>query len=443
MANARVTAAKALLRTETSGAYSNILWNHTLQKAALFEQDKRFATTLYYGVLEQQILLNHLVDSYYSGKQALAKPVRVVLQIGFYQILSLDSVQDFAAVDESVKLVRTLGQPRAAGLVNAVLRNFLRKGKSLRLPDPQKHPDAHYALLYSYPQPLFELHKKDYGFDRAVAIAKASLGRPQVWLRVNTNKITASELQQKLNAEGMHAETSELFPDAALSVSHTDALEDSPSYRAGHFHVQDLSSQLCAAALSPKVGETVVDICAAPGGKTFTLAELMGDSGKVYSFDSQPKRVELIASGAKRLGLSSVIPKTVDGTKGLCELDGTADAILCDVPCGGLGVIRRKPEIRNKSLKELESLPPLQYKLLCRSAEYLCKGGRLVYSTCSLSKAENEEVVARFLAEHPNFSPLPLDFLSQPFTTNEHQLTLFPDNGLTDGFFIATMVRSK
>ncbi len=444
MANARLTAAKALLRTETTKAYSNLAWNRLLSETDLSPQDKRFATALYYGTLEQQLLLDHLIGLHYSGGQRLKPTVRVILRMGLYQLIAMSGVRDAAAVDESVRLTRLMGQPRAAGLVNALLRSFLRSKKELCLPDPQEDPAGHLALKYSYPKWLFLQHRQDYGFDRAAAIAKSSLGTPPVWIRVNTLRTTAERLTALLAEEGVAAEPCPFLPDTALRLSDTDAIERSSAYRQGLFHVQDIASQLCAAALSPRAGETVIDVCAAPGGKSFTMAEMMENTGRVIALDRYESRTRLITSGARRMGLSAIETGRADGTVGNPDWFGKADAVLCDVPCGGLGVVRRKPEIKLKPQASFADLPELQYRILCRSADYLRAGGRLLYSTCSLSKAENDAVAARFLAEHADFTPrtlfgIPERLMDKP----DHQLTLFPDNGWTDGFYFASFLKKS
>ena len=262
-------------------------------------------------------------------------------------------------------------------------------------------------MEHSVPAPLIQLWRRAYGHDAALEILQGSRGPAPTFLRVNTTKTTPAALMARLLAEGRE---SRAVPgvENALELMTPGGLAELSSFREGLFHVQDLSSQLCAAALAPEPGMAVLDLCAAPGGKTFTVAELLGDRGRVLARDLHPHRVKLVEEGAARLGLASVTAETGDA---LCRdpaLEGKFDRVLCDVVCSGFGTLRRKPEIRYKPLDSLDGLPEVQYNILENASHYLKRGGRLVYSTCTLSPAENEEVVARFLGSHPEFSaPVP------------------------------------
>jgi len=273
-----------------------------------------------------------------------------------------------------------------------------------------------------------------------LAVAKESLGRPELTLRVNTLKATLSQVKTMLEEDGVTVSEVKGIPNC-LTVEHSGAVTSLQAYKQGLCYVQDASSQLCAHALGVNPGETVFDMCAAPGSKSFTIAQLMENRGKLYSFDLYEKRVGLIEKGAKRLGINIISAKAGDSSR-YNEALGLADKILCDVPCSGLGVIRRKPEIKYKTEEEVSSLPPLQRAILENSARYLKPGGILVYSTCALDKSENEENVLWFLKEHKDFTLAPLPELFREFPGAETgMVTLDPTMGPYDGFFIARLMR--
>ena len=282
-------------------------------------------------------------------------------------------------------------------------------------------------------------------FHDAAALAEKILagleGRPPVYLRVNSTRISDGAYLKRLEQAGVKAAAFAVL-SGCLAVEETGDIAALPGFAEGLFHVQDASSQLCCAMAAPEAGSVVYDVCAAPGGKSFTLAERMGDSGRVMACDLHPHRVELIAEGAKRLGLRCIEP-TVRDALGEC-LPECADLVLCDVPCSGLGIIRRKPDIKRKAREELSGLPDVQYRILENSSRLVRKGGRLVYSTCTLHPAENLAVIARFLESHDAFEPCPLPLpegLERAIDEPDYALTLFPHMLNTDGFFISAVRR--
>ncbi len=436
MATARGTAFRLLVDFEKKHSYSNIALDGALKRAGLDERDGRFCTALFYGTLERLYTLDAVIaDNLDKPADKLSAEIRTVLRMGFYQLLYMDSVPDNAAVSECVGLAKRDKNPSSAGFVNAVLRSFIRKGK--RLPKP--HDRLHQlALEYSCPVWLVEKWSREYGETACESILKASLGKASEYIRLNTVKAEASDIIEML--ERQDAEVKDLGGGSVL-ISGTGAVESLEAYKNGLFHVQDLSCQLCCKALDPKPGETVLDLCAAPGGKTFTIAELMNDDGKVMAFDLHENRVRLIKNGAERLGLKSVTAE-VNNAKEFNSSLPMADKVLCDVPCSGLGVIRRKPEIKYKSPEELERLPEIQLEILRTSSGYVKTGGTLVYSTCSLSKAENEEVAEAFLAENTDFAPASLGAAFGD-RANDSSITIFPDMYDSDGFFIAKFCKLR
>lgn len=440
---ARRAALEALKRTE-KGAYSTIALDNILDKHRLDDRDRGLASALFYGVQENQTLLDAAIASLLrKPNQKLESDVRHILRMGIYQLGYMDRIPDSAAVDEAVKLTRQTGHASAAGFVNGILRSYIRAGKTTPLPERSSNPLLWLSLKYSCPMWITELWINSYGEELCERIMSTFSGRPPMFARVNTTRCTRAELMAKLAAEGVEAREYPLLPDA-LILEETGDVEQLAAYRDGLFHVQDIASQLCAGAVGAQRGETILDACAAPGGKSFTIAQTAGDDCTVIACDLHSSRVDLIADGARRLGLESVKARRRDAAAEGSKI--VADRVLCDVPCSGLGVIRRKPDIKNKSRSELEALPELQYKILTTNAACVKPGGRIIYSTCTLNPAENAGVFDRFLAENDNFVPaaLPLPAgVKRQIDEPEHELTLFPERDGWDGFFMAAAVRKE
>ncbi len=440
MKSARQVAFEALIKIHRDGAYSNLIVDSLLKENSdLDERDKAFVCNLVYGTLDRLILIDYNLGLYLNQPVRKLKPeLHTILRMGTYQLLFMDKVPSRAAVNESVNLAKVNKSSFAASLVNAVLRRVADNG--IRLPDTSENNPDYLAIKYSCPEWLISLWIDSYGFDNAVALAEKALEAPPVVIRVNTTKITPDELIWKLAEEGVISEKTDIASDA-LIISNTGSVDELEAYKQGYFHAQDLASQLCCAALDPQEGETVFDLCSAPGGKAFTIAEKMKNTGVVRAFDIYQSRVELIKNGASRLGLSNVFSYLSDASI-FNENYGLADRVLCDVPCSGLGIIRRKPEIRFKNRSDIDNLPELQYRILCNATRYLKQGGRLVYSTCTLNPAENSEVCNKFLAEHPEFTAVDVLPDVPRFSTKEKFLTLMPHINSTDGFFIAVFEKN-
>ena len=440
MKSARQVAFEALIKIHRDGAYSNLIVDSLLKENSdLDERDRAFVCNLVYGTLDRLILIDYNLGLYLNQPVRKLKPeLHTILRMGTYQLLFMDKVPSRAAVNESVNLAKVNKSSFAASLVNAVLRRVADNG--IRLPDTSETNPDYLAIKYSCPEWLISLWIESYGYDNAVALAEKALEAPPVVIRVNTTKITPDELIWKLAEEGVISEKTDIAPDA-LIISNTGSVDELEAYKQGYFHAQDLASQLCCAALDPQEGETVFDLCSAPGGKAFTVAERMNNSGVVRAFDIYQSRVELIKNGATRLGLSNVFSYLSDASI-FNENYGLADRVLCDVPCSGLGIIRRKPEIRFKNRSDIDNLPELQYRILCNATRYLKQGGRLVYSTCTLNPAENSDVCIRFLSEHPEFTAVEALPDVPCFSTEEKFLTLMPHINSTDGFFIAVFEKN-
>jgi len=427
MDSARITAVKALIRVDRGG-FSQLTLDAAISKSRLSARDAAFCSALFYGVLERRLTLDHCIAHY--SRHALSDTVANILRLAFYQLVYLESIPAHAAVDEAVNMTKSMGQRAASGMVNGILRSFLRD--NCAVPPVKGSAAQKLAIEYSCDQQLTELFIKWYGVDGAKNILAASFGRPPLYIRVNTLKTDAATLIEHMKDKSVENQTAlldgnclEMTGDVAHTVSH----------KLGFFHIQDLCSQKAALTLEAKPGERILDACAAPGSKSFVIAQQMENSGEIVSCDIQENRLGLIAQGAKRLGISIIDTKLNDASAYNSDL-GKFDRILCDVPCSGLGVLRRKPEIKYRGSESVEELPALQYKILETAAKYLKPGGVLVYSTCTINPDENENVVKLFLGQNEEFSPC-------PFSDDIWYETTLPTNDGGDGFFISRIRREK
>lgn len=435
MTNTRAIVFKLLKKIENDKAYSNIVLDKVLNESSMTAQEKRFVSALFYGVIERKITLDAVINSLSKIKSTkLDIDVLIILRMGIYQLLYMDSVPDSASVNESVKLAKKCKNPALSGFVNGVLRSFIRNDK--KLPE-SKNDVENLSVLYSCPAWLIKKWDKEYGRDVTISMLKSSIGKAPVTVRFNNLRMNDADIINVLESDNFSVAKTHI--EGCYKISGGVAVENSKAYKLGLIFVQDISSQLCSLSLDAQENETILDLCASPGGKTFTTAIKMNNQGKVYSFDLHENRVKLISDGANRLGLKNVIASQNDACV-YNEKIPMADRILCDVPCSGLGVIRRKPEIKYKNPEDFQDLPEIQYKILETSAKYLKSGGVLIYSTCTLSKAENEEVVEKFLKEHPEFTGVSVN-------KNYKELqgdfaTILPEYFNSDGFFIAKFKRA-
>lgn len=424
--NERQTAFQVLNRIERGNAYSNLVLDAQLKQSGA-SPSSAFITALVYGVTERKITLDYILSAFLRQPIRKLRPeVLTVLRMGVYQLKYMDKVPASAAVNESVKLVKKNGCAYAAGLVNSVLRKIA----ASEITYPDKSDFVKYlSIRYSCPPSLVSHYIHDYGEENAEGILSSSVGAVETILRVNTLKTDTEHLREILRAQGFETELGML--KNTLTVKSGGAISACKAYTDGLFHVQDYASAYCVEALDLHPNQILADVCAAPGGKTFTAAQILENRGKIYAFDLYPQRVHLITDGAKRLGISILDAVPHDAAEPMPELFGIADRVLCDVPCSGLGTIRRKPEIRYKDLAFVDNLTELQYNILINASKILRQGGILVYSTCTLNRAENDAVCDRFLKEHPDFERL-----------GDYR-TLLPHKDGTDGFFFARFSRTS
>lgn len=438
MPSPRNIAFNVLLKIEQDNAYSNIALNNAIRENRLNGLDSSFVSALVYGVLERQITLDYIIRQYSKIPiRKIETKTKIILRLGILQLLFMDKVPESAAVNESVNLAKKHKLQKSSGFINGILRSITRAEVKYTLPD-EKDKVRYYAIKYSAPQELTKLWLESYGEENTAELLKSLNGRPKICARVNTLRTNKKALIEELAKQNVSAEEIP-FLENAITLENTGSIERLQSYKKGLFHIQDASSQLCVDLLSPKPREIMLDVCSAPGGKSFTSAQYMSDRGKIFSCDLYDHKLKLIKDNARRLGINSIVTLKRDGASSEVPLP-IADKILCDVPCSGLGILSRKPEIRYKDNLITDDLPELQYKILCKSAEYLANGGRLVYSTCTLNPEENNKNAKRFLDEHTDFYGVKIklpETIKRAFEEKDYELTLIPHTAGTDGFYIA------
>ena len=409
MANARKTAVKVLVKIEKEGTYSNLGVAEALKNSELNLQDKSLATAIIYGVLDRKITLDYILSKFLKTPINKTEPFTLmVLRSALYQIKYMDKIPESAAVNEAVKIMKSSKLSRNSGFVNGVLRSVLRT--DVEIPKGDSAEDL--SVRYSCPLWIVESFLKDYGLADTKALLEESLKPAPTVLRINTVKADISEIEKEYEIK-----------ENSIELTKGIDISNSELYKKGLVYAQDYASQRAVEILSPKSGDRVLDVCSAPGGKAFTMANLMGNKGEIIACDLYPHRVELIERTAKRLGLDIIKTAVADATRYNPKL-GEFDCVLCDVPCSGLGVIRRKPEIKYNALPCLEELKNIQLSILRNAVKYLKKGGKLLYSTCTLRREENEKLVISFQKEYNDLCKV-------------YEHTFMPHKDGTDGFYCA------
>lgn len=401
---------KALCEVVLHEQYSNLYLKDHLQE--LPEKDRALASRIFYGTLQNYEYCRQAWMRF--AKRKVSCKVGVLLTFSVYQLLFLDRVPQYAVIDEAVRLASKISKPTAS-FVNAILRKVQKEGMNL----PENEEEA-LALKTSLPLWLIRMWKAQYGWQKAVQFAEASLATHPVFASLNPLRITPEDMKTVENWQKDAESPLYIYPGTAV-------FQD-PLYKEGKISILDPGSYACASYGEARPNETVMDLCAAPGGKTMIMAEQMESTGHVHAYELHEHRARLIENEAKRLHLDNISVETGDSTRPLDVEE--ADLVLCDVPCSGYGVLARKPDMKlTLKPEDMDTLIPLQYSLLCNGADSVRKGGRIVYSTCTLNKKENEKQVDRFLKEHP-------DFILDAMQTRE------PDE-MHDGFFMARMKRKQ
>lgn len=427
---ARQTALSALIACRKRSAWSDGVLKEYIARDRLDRRDAALASRLCYGVLQNQMLIDFYISRFLKGKLRDLQPVVLdILRLGVYQLTMMDKIPPSAAVNEAVEQGKKYANRSAAGLINGVLRAITR---AEALPEP---PDL--ATRYSHPMELVERLRDSVGDELLPALLKSHNDAPRTVIQVNTTKITGAEAAELLQKQGVGCEKHPWLPDCYY-LTGTGNIEGLDAFRDGLVYVQDPAARLAAMASGVEPGMKVLDCCAAPGGKSFAAAIQMKNTGSILSCDIHPHKMDLIGKGAERLGLSIITPQLQDASQANSRWEGALDVVIADVPCSGLGVIRKKPDIRYKDLSRIDNLPRVQSAILEQQAAYVRPGGVLLYSTCTILKQENEAVVEGFLANHPEFSPEELKLLPECGLSGP-MATFLPCCQDTDGFFIAKL----
>ncbi|MBE6682107.1 MAG: 16S rRNA (cytosine(967)-C(5))-methyltransferase RsmB [Ruminococcaceae bacterium] len=435
----RKAAVLSLNSSIKNGKYSNLELDAAIKKYGFEDKDKAFFTRLFYGTVERKITLDYIIRKLSTVKFEKIEPlVLCVLETGLYQVFFMDKVPDSAACNESTELVKTTCPKAYAGFVNGIMRSAVRQKKELLEEISALKGSYGLSIKYSVPEWLCKMWEQNYGESRQIvkALSKVKVG---VALRVNTLRISAKELLDKLPSE-LEAKA---VGNTSIIIPKSCVVTELYGYDEGLFFVQDPASTIVSSLVNKtsvkKENPVIVDTCSCPGGKSFSMAINLENKAKIYSMDLHESRLKLVRSGAERLGITCIETHECDGRKPKEELFGTADVVLCDVPCSGLGVIAKKPDIRYKTYEEIEKLPDVQKSILEASKNYLKDDGFIIYSTCTLRKAENEEVVSEFLKNNKDFELCPTGI----FGDETGMVTFLPHKTGTDGFFAAKLRKKK
>lgn len=440
--NAREIAYKILLDVEKNKNYSNMSINKHFKDVKLSNQDRGLATEIVYGVIENKYYIDYMIDKLSKVKtNKMEIYVKTLLRMGIYQIIFLNSISDYAAVNETVNLAKKKNS-KVSGFINGILRNVIRQKETIG--DIKVKDDIDYlAIKYSYDKWLIRNWMIHFGKEFTEELLEANSERPSIYLRTNTLKVTRDELIEKLLEQNIKAEKVNVV-DEAIKVENLKDIENNKLYKEGLFTVQDISSMVVGKVMNPKENSLVLDVCSAPGGKTTHIATLMKNTGQVVSRDIYDHKLKLINASCKRLGLTNVDVQEYDGMK--LDKDSIAkfDYVLADVPCSGLGIIRRKPEIKYKEKEEFRELPPIQKKILENASKYVKVGGTLIYSTCTIQDSENLDVIKEFLQKHKNFELSPIDEVRVDLDNQDKGfMKIYPNVHDMDGFFISKLIRVR
>ena len=435
--SARITALRVLVSCRSNGAWADAALKAQLSRDGLSGPDAGLCSRIVYGVMQNRMLLDYYIGAYCSQKpDHLQPPLLEILRIGAYQILFLDKIPDSAAVNTSVELAKLSKRGQASGLVNAVLRKISQNKE--HLPSlPERDEVQRLSIQYSHPKWLTKRMVHLLGREEAERFLSANNQIAPLTVQVNPLKTTAEELAAELQQAGIDFRPHPWVPDC-LELSGTGDLTALPAFREGKFLVQDPAARLVSLVAEIRPGQRVLDVCAAPGGKSFSAAFAMAGQGTILSCDLHENKLVRIREGARRLGVENLSTEAADGRVFRPEWERAFDTVLVDAPCSGLGIIRKKPDTRYKKADDLFTLPVIQAAILENAARYVRSGGMLVYSTCTILPEENEQVTQAFLAEHSDFALSPFTL---PIGETDGSLTLWPQRHETDGVYICRMTR--
>ncbi len=427
--NPREAALNSLIKWDTSQVFSNLEINTVISRTRAPKCDISLYTLLFLGVIEKKMILDSVIKKYSKVDFEEIDPQTLnTLRLGIYQLVFTDKIPEYSAVDESVNLAGK----KTKGFVNAILRSFIRDNKKISLPIDKWQ---RISLENSIPMELCSLFISSYGEYTATKICTLPPQKSHTCLRVNTLKTSVSEIISKIKNAGFEAEKSTLVSDIIKTDAPISELKEIIDN--GEAFVQDESSRIASVVVDAQPNEVIADACACPGGKSFSVAIDMQNMGELYSSDLHENKLGLIDKGAKRLGIEIIKTRVQNAKEFVPEYEEKFDRVLCDVPCSGLGIIFKKPDIKYKSIDNIKSLPSVQYDILTNCAKYVKKGGILVYSTCTLNAEENEKNIEKFLAENQSFEPYDFDF--GEIKSSKGGYTFFPHITGTDGFFVARL----
>ena len=429
--DARAAALDILMRCRRDSAWSGAVIDNAIKKYELSRRDAALASKLCLGVLQNSSLCDYYIGCYCSGK--LEPKVRDILRMGVYQLLFLDRIPPRAAVSEAVRLCRENGAPRAAGLVNAILRRISEQKEELPA-IPGEGTAEYLSVKYSHPLWLAEYMTDYKGYAFTEAFFAANNSEAPLTVQINTLKVSVEDYLRALDRQGKAYRAPE--PSGCIELDGGAAAE-LPGFEEGLFYVQDRAARMAAEIAAPESGMRVLDACSSPGGKSFASAIAMGNKGSILSSDIHEKKLRLVRQGAERLGIGIISTKAMDARSHDAELDGAFDVVIADVPCSGMGVIRKKPEIRTKEKSSVEALPAIQRAILENTANYVAPNGVLLYSTCTVLREENEDVINAFLASHAEFRTESFSVCGIDAESGMH--TFWPNVDGTDGFFAAKL----
>ena len=437
--NVRESALAALHAFRKDGAWLDLYLKKEIEEKKYDRRDAALLSELAYGVLQHMYYCDYYINLYADGGTKNISPVILdILRISVYQLLFLDRMKPSAIVNEGVELAKKKSNPAAVSFTNAVLRKISSEMK--KLPPIERESDEQYlSVVYSHPRWFVRRMLKKYGAEETEKLLAKNNERPDIVCRVNSIKVSLAQAIMLLYDEKLIAEETEFMPNA-VTLGKSGDITKTKCFIYGMISIQDEASQAAVYTLRPEPGDTVIDMCAAPGGKSMLAAQYMKNEGTIFSFDTYDNKLKLMNAEAKRLGAEIVKTAKMDGTVFNKELEETADKIICDVPCSGMGVIRKKPDIRYKCEMDIAPLAEIQKKILSNALKYLKKGGTLVYSTCSILDEENCDVVNAVLNENEGYELKAFE-LPNNIKAENGMLTLLPHVHQTDGFFIAKIIR--
>lgn len=441
----REIALKVLYEIDVKSAYSNISLKQHLKDVPLKSVDRALVTQLVYGVTKNKSRIDWILSNFSRTPIRKMSPwVLNILRLGVYQIVYLDKIPQSASVNESVKLGKKYGHKKIAGFINAILRNITRASEETLQPD--KNDIINFlSIYYSHPKWLVKKWVKEFGIDFASDLLKKNNEAPCLSIRTNTLRTSRENLLQLLREDGIRAEEGKWCSEAII-VKHISNIQQNQYFRKGFFQVQDQSSMLVGNILDPEEGQLVLDICAAPGGKATHIAQKMNNKGKVIARDIYDHKLSLMKENIDRLGITNITLENFNALDLDQNLIDQVDKVLLDVPCSGLGILRRKPDLKwNKKIEDLASLTSLQLKILENAARYVKKGGTIVYSTCTINREENLNLVKTFLDQNSSFQLATITPISKTMETHQETqkgyLQVFPNTDEVDGFFISKIQR--